>query len=75
VRASLSTDDWQLSARQGVPGAGALAAALGRAGTASSLRSLLAPGRPSVGERKELVAGSRLTYQCVVSQPAEILTI
>lgn len=55
---------------------GALAAALGRSGSAaSSLRSSSAPPeRPSAGERSELAGGSGFTYQMSISQPAEILT-
>ena len=55
---------------------GALAAALGRSGSAaSSLRSSsAAPERPSAGERSELAIGSGFSYPMSISQPAEILT-
>lgn len=55
---------------------GALAAALGRSGSAaSSLRSSSAPPeRPNAGERSELAGGSGFSYQMSISQPAEILT-
>lgn len=56
---------------------GALAAALGRAGSAaSSLRSSAAPpARPSAKEQSELAGEIKFSYQISISQPAEILTI
>jgi putative transposase len=56
---------------------GALAAALGRAGSAaSSLRSSAAPpARPSAKEQSELAMKTGFSYQMSISQPAEILTI
>ncbi len=56
---------------------GALAAALGRAGSAaSSLRSSSAtPARPSAGEQSELAGEVGFSYRMSISQPAEILTI
>ena len=56
---------------------GALAAALGRAGSAaSSLRSSAAePARPSAQELLELAGEIKFSYQMSFSQPDEILTI
>lgn len=56
---------------------GALAAALGRAGSAAlSLRSSSAPpARPSAGEQSELAREIGFSYRLSISQPAEILTI
>jgi transposase-like protein len=56
---------------------GALAAALGRAGSAaSSLRSSAAPpARPSAQEQFELAGEIKFSYQMSISQPDEILTI
>jgi hypothetical protein len=56
---------------------GALAAALGGAGSAaSSLRSSAAPpARPSAKEQSELAGEIKFLYQMSISQPAEILTI
>jgi hypothetical protein len=55
---------------------GALAAALGRAGSAaSSLRSSSAPpARPSAGEHSKLAEEIGFSYRMSISQPAEILT-
>jgi hypothetical protein len=56
---------------------GALAAALGRAGSAaSSLRSSAAPpARPSAKEQSVLARETGFSYRMSISQPAEILTI
>jgi hypothetical protein len=56
---------------------GALAAALGRAGSAaSSLRSSAAPpARPSAQEQLVLAGEIKFSYQISISQPDEILTI
>ena len=56
---------------------GALATALGRAGSADlSLRSSSAtPARPSAGENFELASEIGFSYRMSISQPAEILTI
>lgn len=56
---------------------GALAAALGRSGSAAwSLRSSsAAPARPSAGGNSELAVQQPFSYQMSISQPAEILTI
>jgi hypothetical protein len=56
---------------------GALAAALGRSGSAaSSLRSSAAPpARPSAQEQFELAGEVKFSYQMSISQPTEILTI
>jgi hypothetical protein len=56
---------------------GALAAALGRSGSAaSSLRSSsAAPARPSAGGNSELAVQQPFSYRMSISQPAEILTI